>query len=265
MASGALIDWSWPWLEALRPGWGGIVAPQDVAKQLGRRIIPARTHTGHPVQFVPQAELPPGVAYEAYISATGRVPTRDNLHDLFNGIMWLRYPKIKAALNARQAEQIALGLRPGHRGPTRDAATLFDENALLLVTQAEAIVEALRSHAWREVFCVARTAWHAQVSPRLFGHALMEKLMQPYPAITAHVWHVPLPASATDEAVDACVAQQLVRGPLEPCCFSPMPVLGVPGWWEANADFAFYDDVHVFRPARNSRSGARPGAQCACT
>jgi len=29
--------------------------------------------------------------------------------------------------------------------------------------------------------------------------------------------------------------------------FSPLPVLGVPGWWPANADHRFYDDPAVFR------------------
>ncbi len=29
-----------------------------------------------------------------------------------------------------------------------------------------------------------------------------------------------------------------------------LPVLGVPGWWPANEDEAFYDDASVFRPPR---------------
>lgn len=49
-----------------------------------------------PVQFVPQHSLPPGEAYEAFIRRTGLVPTRDNLHDLFNGLVWQRFPRAKA-------------------------------------------------------------------------------------------------------------------------------------------------------------------------
>ena len=30
----------------------------------------------------------------------------------------------------------------------------------------------------------------------------------------------------------------------------PLPVLGVPGWCDANGDPAYYEDVAVFRPAR---------------
>jgi cytochrome P450 len=30
-------------------------------------------------------------------------------------------------------------------------------------------------------------------------------------------------------------------------------VLGVPGWWAANASPDFYDDTNVFRPGRRNR------------
>ncbi|WP_146608015.1 DUF3025 domain-containing protein, partial [Burkholderia multivorans] len=46
------------------------------------------TGRGKPLRFVPQAELPPGIAYETHIAATGRVPTRHNLHDFFNALVW---------------------------------------------------------------------------------------------------------------------------------------------------------------------------------
>ena len=32
--------------------------------------------------------------------------------------------------------------------------------------------------------------------------------------------------------------------------FTPLPVLGVPGWWPENSGAAFYDDPRVFRPPR---------------
>jgi hypothetical protein len=32
--------------------------------------------------------------------------------------------------------------------------------------------------------------------------------------------------------------------------FLPLPVLGVPGWWPDNESPDFYEDVAVFRPAR---------------
>ena len=87
MAPG-LIDWSAPWYEGLPR----IAVEGPVHEALNR--------TGAaPVRFVPQAELPAGMAYERLIFETGRVPTRDNLHDFFNGLVWLRFPQAKRRLN----------------------------------------------------------------------------------------------------------------------------------------------------------------------
>ena len=55
------------------------------------------------MRFVPQSFLPAGQAYEQFIFETGTVPTRDNLHDFFNGLCWLRFPKTKQKLNQLQA------------------------------------------------------------------------------------------------------------------------------------------------------------------
>ena len=38
------------------------------------------------LKFVSQDALPEGEAYESFIATTGNIPTRDNLHDLFNGL-----------------------------------------------------------------------------------------------------------------------------------------------------------------------------------
>ena len=74
----------------------------------------------------------------------------------------------------------------------------------------------------------------------VFGHALLEKLMKPRKAITAHVWVV-------DEMSDESVAASLTPERLQAKPFLPLPVLGVPGWWDGNSDAGFYDDVSVFR------------------
>ena len=39
------------------------------------------------VQFVAHSTLPARESYEAFIARTRRVPTRDNVHDLFNGMV----------------------------------------------------------------------------------------------------------------------------------------------------------------------------------
>ena len=199
------------------------------------------------VHFVEQEALPVGESYESFIHRTSRVPTRDNLHDLFNGLIWLSYPESKRRLNALHAQQIALHGTTGARGSLRDAMTLFDENAAIL--QAPAVsIDALRRRDWSALFVEHRGAWQ---STRLvvFGHALLEKLMQPRKAITAHVWLV-------DELTDAVLASSLTPERLSAKDFLPLPVLGVPGWWKANEEPGFYDDSEVFRP-RSAVAGTR--------
>ncbi|MBL8271204.1 DUF3025 domain-containing protein [Steroidobacter sp.] len=194
------------------------------------------------LRFVEQAALPEGESYEAFIFRTGCVPTRDNLHDLFNGLMWLAYPKAKRRLNVLQADEIKQrGGANGTRGPLRDALTLFDENAAILQAPA-ALIEALRARQWTVLFEEQRAQWQS-ARLRIFGHALLEKLQQPRKAITAHVWVI---ADLTDEAL----ASSLVSERLAAKDFLPLPVLGVPGWWPDNATPGFYDDADVFRPLR---------------
>ena len=190
------------------------------------------------VRFVEQSMLPVGEAYEAFIARTRCVPTRDNLHDLFNGLMWLSYPKAKHRLNTLQAQEITRLGMTGPRGALRDAMTVFDENAAILQAPAQ-LVDVLRRRDWRTLFVAQREIWE---SARLivFGHALLEKLMQPRKPITAHVW-------AVDSIDDAALASSLTPERLRAKDFLPLPVLGVPGWWAANEDRSFYDDVNVFR------------------
>lgn len=199
-----------------------------------------RTQYSCPVEFVSHAELRDAEPYEAFIARTSTVPTRDNPHDLLNGIVWLTYPQTKRRLNVLQAEAIAREGITGSRGELRDALTLFDENGAVLSAPA-ALVDALRTRDWHTLFVSRRELWQsAQLV--LFGHALLEKLAQPRKAITAHVWL----ADTKDESLAASLSIER----LVPRSFLPLPVLGVPGWWPANEDPAFYADASVFRPLR---------------
>lgn len=204
------------------------------------------------MRFVSQSALPEGEAYEAFIFQNRQVPTRDNLHDLFNGLCWLQFPQTKRRLNALQAEQIAAsGVQP-LRGPVRDALTVFDENAAFLIAPAP-LWEALLARQWQRLFLDLRPLW-AQARLVLFGHALLEKLVNPRKAITAHVFGGPAPGGAflgsgSLAELDAWAASQLSAELLATKPFVPLQVLGVPGWWPANEDAGFYDDTGVFRPA----------------
>ena len=177
-------------------------------------------------------------AYESFIFRTRCVPTRDNLHDLFNGMVWLRFPQTKRRLNAMQAEAIERHGVGTARGPLRDALTVFDENAALLHA-SPSLIGALRARDWRSVFVTQRAEWQA-AQIVLFGHALLEKLMTPRKAITAHVWVV-------DALDDASIAAGIDSESCTTKKFLPLPIPGIPGWWEANEDPSFYDDADVFR------------------
>jgi len=201
-----------------------------------------------PVQFVPQEHLPSDDAYEAFIHRTGTVPTRDNLHDFFNGLVWLAFPETKRRLNQLQAAEIARMGIASTRGALRDALTLFDENGALLDAPT-ALWEALEARDWHTLFVTHRPRW-SEARLIVFGHALLEKLAVPRKAHTAHVL---LPPTASQDARrmpldDQSLSRSLTAEYLAQKPFVPLPVLGVPGWWAANAAPNFYDDPKVFRP-----------------
>jgi hypothetical protein len=253
-----VIDWTRPWLAPFRSTAEPIIQAADWRLALNSAAAAAslRNHRGLPIRFVPQAELPAGTAYEAFISATGNVPTRENLHDFFNALVWLTFPRIKAQLNALQAAEIAKSAVSAARGKLRDAATLFDENAAIFIAHDRGLIDALREHRWNEMFISRRAEFERHCEVWLFGHALMEKLASPYKAITAHTWTImgndefpAMPALDQRKWIDETVARQLANG-LVASDFTPLPVLGVPGWSPSqNEDF--YADVMVFRPKKN--------------
>ncbi len=208
------LDWRQPWL-----------AP----------LVEASVHPA-PVRFVAAAALPEGEAYEAFIARTGCVPTRDdNLHDHFNRLVWHRHPRIKQRLNELQAAEIAARGIGDTRGAVRDALTLFDENGALWPDAPPPLAQALAARDWHALFVTHRALWQGHRF-EVFGHALLEQLSTaPRKGLTAHVLLAdPLSLTPT----------QWAHKP-----FLPLPVLGIPGWWPANEDPAFYEDKQVFRPA----------------
>ncbi len=267
----AQIDWQRPWLVSLRPlaqtllsrisnQANGEQLRAALSEQAQQRKV--QNCAGYPVQFVAQDCLPAACAYESFIHASGQVPSRDNLHDFFNAMIWLAWPNIKRELNRLQAAQIMQDGVGQVRGALRDAVTLFDENAALLLiaddANGDALLESLRTHAWDRFFSDYPNS--AQVF--LFGHALIEKLVKPYKAITAHTWVVRGPAHllkadlATQmHYLDHSVAAQLQQTAPSAKQYLPLPVAGIPGWW-AQQDAAFYADTQVFRPPRKPKLSA---------
>ncbi len=241
------IDWAQPWFAPWRdigqPTASLALQQQSVAAALNLLI------SGNDLQFVPQTALPEGQAYEDFIFKTAQVPTRDGLHDFFNGLCWHRFPLAKRRLNQLQAAEIqAQGIRPT-RGPVRDALTLFDENAVLMHAP-DAVWHALQARDWLKLFVDLRDQWQ-QMHLVLFGHALLEKLVTPYKSITGHVYRVASEVNAHNDAeLDAWLAYDLQPLKLATKPYEPLPILGVPDWWAANATRAYYEDIQIFRPKR---------------
>ncbi len=244
MATGLdAIDWSAPWLAPWQ-AQGQAVAAHVLAGQSCANALNAHRAPEAPVRFAPQHALPTGEAYEAFIFRSRQVPTREGLHDFFNGLCWLHFPHTKTRLNALQAEQIARSGVQSVRGPARDGITVFDENAAFLQAP-DALWLALVAKDWTRLFITLRPLW-AQAQLVLFGHALLEKLVQPRKGMTAHVYRAH-PSASGLAAMDAWMAHDLSADKLAAKPFAHLPVLGVPGWWAANGDPGFYDDLSVFR------------------
>lgn len=252
------IDWTQPWLAPYADLGRRVSSAVTTAARLPGAVAQALTACvdAPPVRFVTQADLPAGEAYEAFIRRTASVPTRDNLHDLFNGLVWQAFAQTKVQLNRVQSAEIErLGVG-AVRGPVRDAVTLFDENGAILLAPEE-LWTALLARDWRTLFVTLRPLWR-QARLVLVGHALMEQLVFPRKPLTAHVLiekfasiqqanERQMPSSA---ALDAQLAHLLTPSYLATKPFTPLPVLGVPGWWPDNETPAFYDDQSVFRPRR---------------
>ena len=255
------IDWQRPWLAHLRdlgaqlatsPDW--IAAANALASERG-----LTNSMQLPIVFVPQDLLPTSIGYEAHIHATGQVPTRHNLHDFFNALIWLHFPATKRMLNQLQAREIHRHPSRNLRGEQRDAATLFDENAAIFVSRKPSMTTLLAQRQWNTLLLADATRFHAECQVILFGHALLEKLIQPYKSITAHVWPLhfhdlesedrgQLSLPLLDEVVATMVAPGFVSRD-----FHHLPILGVPGWWQGQ-DEAFYADASVFRPPKMTQA-----------
>ena len=234
---------------------------------------PALNNQAHTLQFVSQKALLAGEAYENFIGTTGNIPTRDNLHDLFNGSIWLTFPKTKALLNYYHMLEIDQQGIGASRGRVRDTITVFDENGAILVTAESSIGEALVDFDWQESLVAPRDKWdnpkqlnkQAQAAVYIFGHALLEKLLHSRKALCAHsiVINVTqdffaLSLSERINLLDQKVADYmdalLSQPDVTPRKLSPLPILGVPHYWAENANSSFYDDSHVFRSGRRSQS-----------
>ncbi len=211
---------------------------------------------GKAIQFVSPSLLPAG-SYEEQIFNTAKVSTRtNNWHDVCNALVWSRYPALKAAINARHFGEIQ-NQSGTERGRLRDALTLWDECGVIVASANNQVLENLASRNWKSAFQNLAHLWQDDVRVFICGHALLEKFLNPYKAITAHALFVQLDPGSfpTDRAklladVDRSLASKLLQGNLikTTADLSPLPLAGIPGWWKrCEQDDDFYADTSVFR------------------
>ncbi len=233
-----------PWLDSFNDSdWPDLAALNVFA---GRQNL--TNANGLPLRFSPQAIACGQHEYESVIHASGCVPSRErNWHDLFNALIWLAFPETKAALNL--AHQSAL--RPGcNRAPASDAATLFDESGVALISADAELIKLLAARRWREALVDRRDAW-SRISIHVIGHALLEKMLTPWPGITAKCLFLQMPADSDRAQVDAAIAWHWRESCIpNPATLFPLPLLGIPGWWPPNEDPEFYQDRRYFRLPR---------------
>lgn len=217
-------------------------------------LLPDGLHSpgGQAVQFVPATDIP-GLPYEKHIWETGQVSTREeSWHDLFNALVWCRLPRLKVAMNAVHYQHLAEE-SGGRRGKQRDALTLLDESGVIVAGSHAGVLEALAARDWQRAFVGYREAWVDETRVLVCGHAILEKFLDPYKALTAHALYLHSGEPMAIQEIDELLADTLLSGELlaEPGDLSPLPLMGIPGWWPSGPqDEAFYGDQGVFRPRR---------------
>jgi hypothetical protein len=209
-----------------------------------------RTESGKPVRFVPPSPADP--YYEVHVFETGQVQTRPgNLHDRFNALAWLAFPRTKARINAMHAAEIPR--EGGRRGRLRDMLTIFDEGGAI-VACGGGVEDLVREARWTELF----RERHGEFRIVVVGHAVLEQALAPHPGITCKVVF----ADASRD-LDAQAADWLASKGASPHDLPPLPVFGYPGWIEGSARADFYADERHFRPLRRGKIAAGVGQAAA--
>ncbi|WJG08269.1 DUF3025 domain-containing protein [Aliiglaciecola sp. LCG003] len=212
-------------------------------------------------EFVCQSELADNLSYyEQIINQQSIIPTRpDSWHDLFNGLIWLQYPKTKKLLNQWHMQDIEqYGLTP--RTARRNRITHFDECGVVLAVVDKQISGLLAEHHWQQAFVQHRPSWGKQIKAFIFGHANLEMMLKPFIGLTGKWLAVEVTAEFFKleygqqvSLLDTKLAAQLqAEQPFSQAkSLRPLPLLGVPDWWDDNQHPEFYRNTDYFRPKCN--------------
>ncbi|MDO4896072.1 MAG: DUF3025 domain-containing protein [Moraxella sp.] len=229
-------------------------------------------HNNIPLSFTHQNDLKHGTAYESHIGQYHKIPTRDNLHDWFGACVWSAFPKTKSLLNAKHLAHMNDNATANKRNRVRDTITVFDENGAILVVADDkiggGIGQALAEFNWQTCLMDNRQYWSdyqddndKKAKVFIFGHALLEQLIKPYKSLCSHTFIINVPPTFFNESLKNQLAfvddylchrlNQFLKDDVTPRQLNPLPILGVPYFWD-NDDPKFYDDPFVFRKGRKN-------------
>lgn len=256
-------------LRACAPSWPAGHWPDAGALRelLERRTPPIRVSGGTPLRVVPQLRgaKRPELSYEERIFLHGELQVRpDDWHDLLNLLVWLAFPRAKAALNARHYAAIRERAATGasNRGSVEDALTLFDEGGVIVGVASRELAELLHGFEWKELLWRRRREVTASMRFWLFGHALYEKALRPFAGITGRGICFDIDENFLRQPPDAQLAEldrrlaEHIGAPdllITTRNLAIVPILGVPGWCADNEVESYYDNIDYFRPHPNRR------------
>jgi Protein of unknown function (DUF3025) len=232
----------------------------ELTRLAGTCEQPVVNASGQAIHFcAPTSSDRSAAEYERRIAAEGAVEHRDaSWHDLFNALVWMTFPRTKAALNRRHAMELTSETE-GRRSPARDMLTQLDEDGLVVVSEREDLLGLLHNFHWRELFWNRRSDVQSTMRWFVLGHAQYEKALQPFVGMTAKAVTICVEPgfcarSYTEqlERVDRLAAQLISQPEFlnAPKALAPVPVLGVPGWSAQSAHESFYEDHSYFRSGR---------------
>lgn len=247
-------------------GWPNLL---DYQNFLNMSDSPVLLRSGKTLTVVTQDESPSSFedAYEPRIYLRGELQTRrESWHDFFQILVWRLFPETKATLNALHYQAIKSRTEDPsfykQRSVLENTLTQYDECGAVIISPDESLLQLVKDFDWHTLFWKQRKRLKDQFKCIVFGHAVYEKLVNPYIGMTCHavLLQVPppifnAPASALIEHLDPLLAQQFTNQQVKaPQDLSPFPLLGVPGWHSDNAQERFYSNTNYFRPGRKPRN-----------
>jgi len=221
-----------------------------------------KNNNGKTVKFVPQGKKTENFSeqYEPRIYERGEVQTReDNWHDFFQVLVWQTYPRTKSLLNELHYNASKKRLKEGinQRSPIENFVTLFDECGAVILTSNARLVEEIKDARWNSIFVKNRDKFGTEIECTVFGHAMFEKAISPYIGMTSHCLFLNvdsdfflLSREEKNKHIDLALVSAIESfSDITTKLLSPLPLLGVPGWY-ADQSNEFYNNVSYFRRKR---------------